>query len=141
MNNSNNFAPGIRKIYYVKCEDLPANVMLKSITGMPISVIADKTEIPLYGSPFLSVTGSMTNGKIQEKATLKFATSATLPSSVHIAFLVLCNDGSKLIIGAREKKFPVISYTDTSGKVGGEAKLRSYEITHIAERTALECVF
>jgi hypothetical protein len=141
MNISNNQAPGISKIYFVKCADLTANLMHKKRLGMPISIMAEKTEIQFCGTATLSVVGTWTNGAMQEKATLKFATTQVLPLDEHIAFLILCANGDKKIIGTKEPKYPVVSYTDTTGKIGGDANLRTYEINHIALKTALECVF
>ena len=43
--------PGILRLQVVDCSLLPPNVSLKSKANLPISVLADTTEISFVGSP------------------------------------------------------------------------------------------
>jgi hypothetical protein len=135
-----NQAPGIAHIFYAKCEDLPKNLMQRGLIGLPVAVLATCTEIKFFGEATLSWSGTQTNGRTQEKSTLKFSTNTALPLDVPLAFVVQFANGEKYLIGTQEKKHPAINYTETSGKLSGDAKLRSYEVTHLAVKSVLKCV-
>lgn len=135
-----NSLPGIRKIQIVRCADLPAGVMLHSICGCLVAISAPAEDIEFCGKPTLSWEGSKVNGSRQEKSTLQFSTVHHIPEREHIAFVITAADGSQYLIGSREGRFPVIEYSDTTGEVGRTASVRTYKITHIAQKSVLPCV-
>lgn len=132
--------PGIRKIQIVRCADLDAGVMLHSICGCLVAIAAPAENIEFCGKPVLSWEGSKVNGTRQEKSTLQFSSVHHLPERERIAFVITVADGSQYLIGSREGRYPVIEYTDTTGEVGRTASVRSYKITHTAQKSVLPCV-
>lgn len=132
--------PGIMRLRYVKCALLPPNVMLKSLCGLPIALSIPAVDISFYGVPTLSCDGTKVNGQRQEKSTLEFVSGSTLPENEHIAFVVSCASGITYLIGAREARYPVIEYTDTTGSPGGDSAVRRYKITHLAQKSVLACI-
>lgn len=132
--------PGICKIEYVRCSDLPAGLMLHSICGCVVALAMPAHTIRFSGSPTLSWDGSKVNGMRQEKSTLEFNTPHPLPEGVNLAFIVTCASGKQYLIGAREGRFPKIEYSDTTGETGGSPAIRTYKITHIAQKSVLPCV-
>lgn len=132
--------PGIVKIEVVRCAQLPANVMLTAITRGSVTLVLEPEEVTFYGQPTLKWEGLLVNKAPQEKSTLEFKTPHRLHDNVRIAFIVTTASGKKYLIGSREGKYPVVTYTETTGTPDGEAALRTYKITHLARKSVLECI-
>ena len=132
--------PGIVKIEVVRCSQLPANVMLTAITRGSVTLVLEPEEVTFYGQPSLKWEGMLVNKAPQEKSTLEFKTPHRLHDDVRIAFIVTTASGKKYLIGSREGKYPVVTYTETTGSPDGEAALRTYKITHLARKSVLECI-
>lgn len=135
-----NTLPGIVKIEVVRCAQLPANVMLTAITRGVVTLVMKPTEVKFFGQPTLKWEGSIVNKAPQEKTTLEFRTPCRLRENVRLAFIVTAASGKKYLIGAREPKYPVVTYTETTGAPDGDAALRSYKVTHLARKSVLECI-
>ena len=135
-----NTLPGIVKIEVVRCDQLPDNVMLTAITRGVVTLVLQPQEVKFYGQPSLKWEGSLVNKAPQEKSTLEFRTPRRLRDDVRLAFIVTAASGKKYLIGSREGKYPVVTYTETTGAPDGEAALRTYKITHIARKSVLECI-
>lgn len=132
--------PGIKKIQIVRCADLQADVMLHSICGCVVAIAAPSETIEFSGRPILQWDGSKVNGTRQEKTKLEFATIHPLPEGEHLAFVVTAADGRQYLIGSREGRYPKIEYTESTGEPGRSAAVRSYKISHIAQKSVLPCV-
>lgn len=132
--------PGIVKIEVVRCAELPANVMLTAITRGSVTLVLEPEEVTFYGQPTLKWEGMLVNKAPQEKSTLEFKTPHRLHNDVRLAFIVTAASGKKYLIGSREGKYPVVTYTETTGLPAGEAALRTYKITHLARKSVLECI-
>ena len=132
--------PGIVKIEVVRCAQLPANVMLTAITRGSVTLVLEPEEVTFYGQPTLKWEGLLVNKAPQEKSTLEFKTPHRLHDNVRIAFIVTAASGKKYLIGSREGKYPVVTYTETTGTPDGEAALRTYKVTHLARKSVLECI-
>lgn len=135
-----NTLPGIVKIHVARCTDIQPNVMLTSICGVTVALVLPVTQIRFYGTPVCKWEGSKLNGARQEKSTLEFSTAEQLPEGERLAFILTLASGKQYLIGTREPKYPVITYTETSGAPDGDAALRTYKITHIAQKSVLPCV-
>ena len=135
-----NTLPGIVKIEVVRCDQLPDNVMLTAITRGVVTLVVQPQDVKFYGQPSLKWEGSLVNKAPQEKSTLEFRTPMRLRDDVRLAFIVTAASGKKYLIGSREGKYPVVTYTETTGAPDGEAALRTYKITHIARKSVLECI-
>lgn len=132
--------PGIRRIEIVRSEALPEGLMLQSICGEVPWVAVERELVSTVGVPKLSWEGSKQNGTRQEKSTLEFMTLEALPEGENLAFVVTGADGRGYLIGSREGRHPVIEYSETTGEAGGTAAVRVYKVTHIAQKSVLECV-
>lgn len=135
-----NTLPGIVKIQMVRCSDIQPHVMLTSICGALVALALPSVSIKFYGRPTLKWEGSKVNGARQEKSTLEFSTTEKLPEGEWLAFVLTVASGKQYLVGAREPKYPQINYTDTAGAPDGEAAMRTYKITHIAQKSVLPCV-
>lgn len=135
-----NTLPGIVKIQIVRCADIQPHAMQMSMCGTLVALALPAETIKFYGVPSLKWTGSLLNGSREEKSTLEFSTSAKLPEGELIAFVVTTASGKQCLIGTREPKYPQITYSETTGAPDGDAALRTYKVTHIAQKSVLPCV-
>lgn len=135
-----NTLPGIVKIQMVRCSDIQPHVMYASISGALVALALPAVTVKFFGTPSLKWDGSLVNGSRQEKATLEFSTSDKLPEGERIAFVLTLASGKQYLIGSREPKYPQVNYSETAGAPDGEAALRTYKITHIAQKSVLPCV-
>lgn len=132
--------PGIVKIQMVRCADIQQHVMYSALSGALVALALPSVDIKFFGMPTLKWEGTTVNGARQEKATLEFSTTEKLPEGVHLAFVVSVASGKQYLVGAREPKYPLINYSETTGAPDGDAALRSYKITHVAPKSVLPCV-
>lgn len=135
-----NTLPGIVKIQMIRCADIHPYVMYASLCGAVVVLAMSAVTVKFYGTPSLKWDGSLINGSRQEKATLEFSTSEKIPEGERLAFVLTIASGKQYLIGAREPKYPQINYTETAGAPDGDAALRTYKITHIAQKSVLPCV-
>ena len=131
--------PEIAKIGFICSAQLPRDIMLQSMAGLVVGVAAEITWLPFVGEAVLSWEGTVLNGGRQEKSTLKFSTHAIIPDDRSIAFVVRCASGLEYLIGTREGRRPVITYAETTGKRTGDRAARTYTITHVAQKSVLQC--
>lgn len=132
--------PGIRKIQIVRCSDLASGLMLHSICGCMVAIAAPSVSVEFVGRPILRWEGAKVNGTRQEKSTLEFSTIQHLPEGENLAFVITGAGGRQVLVGTREGKYPIINYSDSTGEPGGNAAVRTYKITHIAQKSVLPCV-
>lgn len=137
---SRNSLPGIVKIQWVRCSDISARIMFVSLAGAVVTLALDATLVRFFGTPSLKWDGSLVNGVRLEKSTLEFATADILPDGERIAFIVTTASGRQYIIGTREPKYPQVNYSETVGSPDGDAALRTYKVTHIAQKSVLPCI-
>ncbi len=135
-----NTLPGIVKIQMVRCSDIQPHVMLTSICGAVVALAIPSVPVKFYGRPSFKWDGSKINGARQEKSTLEFSTTDRLPEGEWLAFVITAASGKQYLIGAREPKYPQINYSETAGAPDGEAALRTYKITHVAQKSVLPCI-
>lgn len=114
--------------------------MLHSICGCVVAIAAPSETIEFSGRPTLQWDGTKVNGTRQEKTKLEFATIHHLPEGEHLAFVVTAADGRQYLIGSREGRYPKIEYTESTGEPGRSAAVRTYKISHIAQKSVLPCV-
>lgn len=113
--------------------------MFASISGAVIDLSLPAIRIKFFGTPSLKWEGSVVSGARQEKSTLEFTTDFRIPEGELLAFVVTTASSKQFLIGAREPKYPMIQYSDTTGAPDGDAALRTYKITHIAQKSVLPC--
>lgn len=135
-----NTLPGIVRIEMISCEHLPPHVMLRSICGDTVVLGLPSEEIPFFGTPMLKWDGSKENGTRVERSTLEFSTCAVIPEGKRLAFVVTVASGKQYLIGAREPNYPEITFSESTGAPDGEAAIRRYKISHVAQKSVLKCL-
>lgn len=138
MNNCDFKMPGIRAVSILPCSMLPADIMLKSMAGIPVTLLTDKQEsVPFFGLPVLESSTEYKNGGYVQATKLTLRSTAQLPRNVPVAFIVDCNDGSRWIIGTRERPYPIINGTATTGEADGDGAVTEYEISLTAAKSLI----
>lgn len=135
-----NTLPGIVKIQFVRCSDIQPHVMLTSICGALVTLALPAVNVKFYGLPTLRWEGSKVNGARVENSTLEFSTTDKLPEGEWLAFIITVASGLQYLVGTREPRYPQITYSDTTGAPDGEAAMRTYKITHTAQKSVLPCI-
>jgi hypothetical protein len=131
--------PGIKTLGYVEGKNLQRQMMMKSLTGLPVAIMTDITPINFVGNPTCEAASDYDNGGRIEKTTLKFITDEMIVHYPDIAFVVTDTNGESFVIGAREKPHPIIRMTISTGEPGGEPAVFSYEVTLYAQRSLIPC--
>lgn len=138
MNRSSHL-PGITHIYEMLCSDLPENVDMRSLSGLPIAIAASMREIPFHGEAICDTETIYNNNGEEEKATLSFMSNDRITARPAKAFVVTDVNGNHYLLGCKEYPFPIIGCRKTTGTPDGDAAVYQYEVTHVALRTAMEC--
>lgn len=132
--------PGIVKIQFIYAEHLRPHLMYSSMAGAIPALAAPASNIPFFGTPTLKWESVMENGVAREKATLEFNSKGYVNTVARGGFVVTLASGKQYLIGTREPKYPQITFSETTGTPGGEAAVRTYKITHVAQKSVLPCV-
>lgn len=132
--------PGLRTVRYCRCSDLPRSLMLMSQAGVipTLSICTlDLTAVEFIGEATLSVDGSTSCGARSEKSTIQFSSLEELPEGVPLAFIVTDVNAVSYVVGTREPRYPVVDYSQTTGKPGHDRNIRTYKITHVGAKSAV----
>ena len=132
--------PGIIKIGYADCADVPRDVPYQAVTGMTVSVSSSViTFIHLQGDTVCEVEEQHDNNVQMEKTRLNFVTLDDIPTHRHLAFFVWTADGGKYIIGSQERPYPAVKVNSATGQPDGEPSVRKYEVSYSARKSLALC--
>ena len=129
--------PGIKKVWYVSHTELPDDVIYKAVVDMPIALPATTTEINLKGEATCEVEQSPDNNCYIEKVKLSFPTLDDVPTQDFPAFVIQTIDGSKYVIGAKERPYPAVKITRSTGRPDGDPSVRKYEVSFTARKALI----
>ena len=128
MSNLCTNLPGIVAISYCLCENIQPNIVLKHSSGIPVGVFTEITPVRFFGqSPNDAVEEYDNNGR-KVLCTLKFVSNDNIPLHKHLAFVITDASGTSFIIGSRERPYPIVKSSATSGNPSGESNATTYEI-------------
>ena len=131
--------PGIRNVWYISRDYLPDDVVYRSVVGMSITLLEQPISINLKGEAVCEVEKSIDNNSYIEKVKLTFLTLDDVPTDQHPAFLFQTIDGSIYIMGAKERPYPTVKITRSTGQPDGDASVRKYEVTFTAKKALARC--
>ena len=100
--------PSIAFIGYLPCSELPPDLLLKYLSGMPVSIFSAPTSVEHYGNASCEAVSEYDNGSRLEKTTLRFTTADEVPERQDLAFLVKDVQGRGYVIGQKEPPFPMV---------------------------------
>ena len=131
--------PGIKKVWYIPHNNLPDDVIYKVAVGMPVALPTTMTEITLKGEATCEVEQSPDNNCYIEKVKLSFPTLDDVPTQVFPAFIIQRVDGTRYVIGAKERPYPAVKITRSTGRPDGDPSVRKYEVSFTAKKALALC--
>ena len=131
--------PGIKKVWYLNRDFLPEDVIYRSVAGMSVALLHAPTSINMIGEAVCEVEQSHDNNSYIEKVKLNFLTLNDVPTVNHPAFVFQTIDGSIYIIGSKERPYPTVKITRSTGHLDGEPSVRKYEVSFTAKKALALC--
>lgn len=130
--------PGIIAISYLECSELPKNIEMKSLTGIPVAIYESMTSVCFSGNPSCITESEYDNHAQSERTTFTFVSIDELPIRHRLAFVVHDVNGHIYLIGHREAPYPTIKRTGSLGTPTEEKAGYTYEVTLIGRKTLIE---
>ena len=130
---------GIQYVWYISRDYLPDDVIYRSVVGMSVSLMEQPISINMKGEAVCEVEQSIDNNSYIEKVKLTFLTLDDVPINQYPAFLFQTIDGDIYIMGAKERPYPTVKITRSTGQPDGDASVRKYEVTFTAKKALARC--
>lgn len=131
--------PGILKVWYLSTANLPADVIYRAVAGIPVGITEQPISINLKGEAVCEVEEQYDNNCQMEKAELTFTTLDEVPTRQHLAFVIRTADNEMFVIGAKERPYPTIKVTRSTGSPDGDAAARKYEVSFTGRKALALC--
>ena len=131
--------PGITKAWYIQRDYLPDDVVYRSVAGIPVTLQEQPISINLKGQALCEVEQSFDNNSYIEKSKLNLYTLDEVPTDQHPAFVIETVDGDKYVIGAKERPYPTVKITRSTGQPDGDPSVRKYEVSFTAKKALALC--
>lgn len=134
MSYSNcNRMPGVIAVRWIKAANLSSHLLEKYIAGVPVALGTIGNELKLEDTASASGLNSVENNGLTSKAELEFKTMDEVPREEDIAWAVQDADGNWWLIGTRERPFPVVEISQSTGTPGGDPAVATVKVTHSAK--------
>jgi hypothetical protein len=131
--------PGIKKVWYLNRDFLPEDVIYRSVAGMSVALLHAPTSINMIGEAVCEVEQTHDNNSYIEKVKLNFLSLDDVPTVNHPAFVFQTIDGNIYIIGSKERPYPTVKITRSTGHLDGEPSVRKYEVSFTAKKALALC--
>lgn len=131
--------PGIQHVWYISRDYLPDDVIYRSVVGMSITLLEQPISINMKGEAVCEVEQSIDNNSYIEKVKLTFLTLDDVPINQYPAFLFQTIDGDIYLLGAKERPYPTVKITRSTGQPDGDASVRKYEVSFTAKKALSRC--
>ena len=116
--------PGITNVWYIPHDVLPDDVVYRAVAGIPISLEVQPVSITMKGEATCEVEQSFDNNSYIEKVKLAFLTLDDVPTVNFPAFVIKTVDGDIYLMGAKERPYPTVKITRSSGALDGDPSVR-----------------
>ena len=137
---NNHFSlPGIKALAYVNALELPSDLGLVGISGLPLTLMVQSVDIPFTGEATCTGTRSNANGAGNETVELTFQSLLALPEHMPLAFLVTDVNDRCFLIGTREQPWPYVESSQGLGLPDGESSTITHTITYKAPKGLIPC--
>ena len=131
--------PGITKVWYIMRDDLPDDIVYRSVAGIPVNLDVVPTDITLKGQAVCEVEQTFDNNSYIEKVKLTFLTLDDVQTAQHPAFLIKTVNDDIYIIGSKERPYPSVKITSSTGQPDGDTSVRKYEVSFTAKKALALC--
>ncbi len=133
MNNCYSL-PGILNVWYVEADKLPSDVTYRAVAGIPVEMPVQPVSIYFKGEAVCEVEETYDNNCQMEKAKLTFTALSEVPTRLRLAFLIRTANEERYIIGAKERPYPTVKVSRSTGSPDGDAAARRYEVSFTARK-------
>ena len=131
--------PGIQQVWYILRDYLPDDVVYRSVAGIPIALEVEPDVIKMKGEAVCEVEQSYDNNSYIEKAKLTFLTLDDVPTDQHPTFVIKTANDELYLLGAKERPYPTVKITSSTGQPDGDASVRKYEVSFSAKKALALC--
>ena len=131
--------PGITKVWYILRDYLPDDVVYRAVARIPVSLQEQPISVTLKGNAICEVDQSFDNNSYIEKTKLTFYTLDDVPTDRHPAFVIQTVDGDIYVIGAKERPYPTVKISRSTGQLDGDPSVRKYEVSFTAKKALALC--
>ena len=131
--------PGITKVWYIMRDDLPDDIVYRSVAGIPVNLDVVPTDITLKGQAVCEVEQTFDNNSYIEQVKLTFLTLDDVQTAQHPAFLIKTVNDDIYIIGSKERPYPTVKITSSTGQPDGDTSVRKYEVSFTAKKALALC--
>ena len=131
--------PGITHVWYIQRDHLPDDVVYRAVAGIPVTLSEQPVSITMKGKAVCEVEQSFDNNSYIEKVKLDFLTLDDVPTAQHSAFVIQTVDGAIYLIGAKERPYPTVKITSSTGQPDGDPSVRKYEVSFNAKKALALC--
>ena len=131
--------PGISKVWYIHRDYLPDDVVYRAVAGIPIALQNQPVSITLKGEAVCEVEQSFDNNSYIEKTKLAFLSLDDVPTDQHPAFVIQTVNGDRYVIGAKERPYPTVKITRSTGQPDGDPSVRKYEVSFMTKKALALC--
>ena len=131
--------PGITKVWCISRDYLPDDVVYRAVAGIPISLEASPISITMKGEAVCEVEQSFDNNSHIEKAKLTFLSLDDVPTYNHPAFVIKTVNGETYLIGSKERPYPTVKITSSTGQPDGDTSVRKFEVSFTAKKALALC--
>ena len=121
--------------------ELPSDIGLLGISGMPLALMSPSVDIPFSGEATCTGTRSNANGASNETVELSFQSLLSLPEHIPLAFLVTDVNGRCFLIGTQERPWPYIESSQGLGLPDSESSTITYTVTYKAPKGLIACTY
>ena len=87
---------------------IPTDICYRAVAGIPVKLSEQPISISLVDVAVCEIEEQTDNNVQMEKVKLTFSTLRELPTRQNIAFVIRTVDGSKFIIGSKERPYPTV---------------------------------
>lgn len=139
MNTSIQILPGVKAIGWLYCKNIPPRVDLQAISGIVVPLICDIRQIDFFDNVECQCTTEAVNNGFEDKASLKFKAGSLIPFRDDIAIVVTDVNDRSWLIGSQEPPRLQFKVETLHGAPDGDGAGFSYDITHTAVKSLVEC--
>lgn len=129
--------PGIKWIAWKYCQQLPAEIMMKTLAHVSFNIVANWTVIEIIGKAEYELQESNDSNHCIEDVTITFRTRDIIPTHADIAFIIKTVNGESYIVGQKEKPYPEVKMKATSGAPGANENVNEYQVTFSARKALI----
>ena len=125
--------PGIIAVKWMLADEVAPHIREKFVAGLPVAIGAVGNMVSLVDVASAEGLKTVENNGLTAKATLEFKTLDNVPTDENIVWAAQDADENWYLIGARERPYPVVEVSQSTGTPGGEPAVATVKVTHTAK--------